>query len=199
MTPLLRGTPLVLNLVVALLVVSLSDPSSSVATAFLHPAVVVLSSPAAVGTPSSRSSTATKTTTTKRFMVMDFLKEGKKALVRKLAGDYDQTAIRTRLDGLIRDNPVLMLTFETCPYCVKARQVLDAKNCRYTNLDLTSDPDGKAIRAELGNLVGRTSVPAIWIDGTFIGGCNDGPVGGGLAKLNKDGKLDPMLSAVGAI
>lgn len=46
--------------------------------------------------------------------------------------------------------------------------------------------------------MGRTSVPAIWIDGQFVGGCNDGPMGG-LVSLDESGKLDGMLSAVGAI
>lgn len=39
------------------------------------------------------------------------LNEGKKALVRALAGDYDREATRAKLDGLIADNPVLMLSF----------------------------------------------------------------------------------------
>jgi len=65
-------------------------------------------------------------------------------------------------------------------------------------VELTGDPDGKALRAEMGDLVGRTSVPAIWIDGNFVGGCNDGPMGG-LVSLEESGKLDGMLSAVGAI
>jgi len=46
--------------------------------------------------------------------------------------------------------------------------------------------------------VGRTSVPAIWIGGKFIGGCNDGPLGG-IVKLSETGELNSMLSAVGAI
>jgi len=50
----------------------------------------------------------------------------------------------------------------------------------------------------MGETLGRTSVPAIWIDGKFVGGCNDGPLGG-LLKLDEAGKLNPMLKAVGAI
>ena len=65
-------------------------------------------------------------------------------------------------------------------------------------LELDSDPDGKAIRAEMGELLGRTSVPAIWINGQFVGGCNDGPMGG-IVKLQESGKLDGMLQSVGAI
>ena len=124
--------------------------------------------------------------------------EVKKAIIRQIAGDYDQTAIRTRLDSLIADNPVLVLTFETCPFCIKAKEVLDAKGTKYTEIDLTKDPDGKALRAEMGEMIGRTSVPAVWINGKFIGGCNEGPVGG-IVTLNDSGKLDPMLAAAGAI
>ena len=39
------------------------------------------------------------------------LNEGKKALVRKLAGEYDAVAVRAKLEGLIANEPVLMLSF----------------------------------------------------------------------------------------
>lgn len=39
------------------------------------------------------------------------LKEGKKALVKSLAGDYDEAKIRAKLEGYINDEPVLMLSF----------------------------------------------------------------------------------------
>jgi glutaredoxin 3 len=68
----------------------------------------------------------------------------------------------------------------------------------YTVVELDTDPDGKAIRAEMGDLVGRTSVPAIWIGGTFVGGCNDGPMGGVL-KLDERGELKGLLEGVGAL
>lgn len=74
----------------------------------------------------------------------------------------------------------------------------DAYNAKYTVIELTGDPDGKALRAELGALVGRTSVPAIWIDGKFVGGCNDGPMGG-IMNLHESGKLLDMLQNVGAV
>jgi len=50
----------------------------------------------------------------------------------------------------------------------------------------------------MSNIIGRTSVPAIWIGGEFIGGCNDGP-NGGIVKLNESGELNSMLKSVGAI
>lgn len=50
----------------------------------------------------------------------------------------------------------------------------------------------------MGDRLGRTSVPAIWIQSKFVGGCNDGPMGG-LLKLDEAGELDPLLKAAGAI
>jgi glutaredoxin len=75
---------------------------------------------------------------------------------------------------------------------------LDDRGAKYTVVELDTDPDGKAIRAEMADFVGRTSVPAIWIAGKFVGGCNDGPMGG-LVSLNDSGKLDGMLREVGAL
>ena len=65
---------------------------------------------------------------------------------------------------------------------------------------MDKEADGKAVRAVMGDLLGRTSVPAIWIEGTFIGGFNDGPAEyNGLNTLNNNKQLDGMLKAAGAI
>jgi glutaredoxin len=53
---------------------------------------------------------------------------------------------------------------------IKAKGVLDGLGAKYTVVELDTDPDGKAIRAEMADMVGRTSVPAIWIDSKFVGG-----------------------------
>mmetsp|Transcript_17107 Transcript_17107/g.34581 ORF Transcript_17107/g.34581 Transcript_17107/m.34581 type:complete len:216 (+) Transcript_17107:67-714(+) len=132
------------------------------------------------------------------------LNAAKLSLVKSLAGDYDAAATRQKLDGLISENPVLMLSFTTCPFCIKAKSVLDAKGSKdsdsryYKVVELDVEGDGKAIRAEMGEMLGRTSVPAIWIGGGFVGGCNDGPLGG-IVKLEESGKLDGMLKNVGVL
>lgn len=41
------------------------------------------------------------------------LNEGKKALVKSLAGSYNQAEIQAKLNGWIEDKPVLMLSFRT--------------------------------------------------------------------------------------
>lgn len=70
----------------------------------------------------------------------------------------------------------------------------------YTVVELDQDADGNAIRAVMGDMLGRTSVPAIWINGQFIGGCNDGgPQGGGIVQLDESAELDAMLKAAKVI
>jgi glutaredoxin len=42
-------------------------------------------------------------------------------------------------------------------------EVLDTKGVQYKVIELDTDPDGKAIRAEMADLIGRTSVPVSFI------------------------------------
>lgn len=76
--------------------------------------------------------------------------------------------------------------------------MLDGLGAKYEVVELNEVADGPGLRAELGSLVGRTSVPAVWINGQFVGGCNDGPLGG-VNSLNEQGKLAPMLKEAGAL
>lgn len=65
-------------------------------------------------------------------------------------------------------------------------------------IELDKVADGYALRAELAEREGRTSVPAVYVGGTFIGGCNDGGLGG-VVRLNNEGRLVPMLKEVKAL
>ena len=59
-------------------------------------------------------------------------------------------------------------------------------------MELDTIDEGNAIRAELGKLTKRTSVPSIFINGEAIGGLNDGMPG--LLPLAKSGELEAMLA-----
>ena len=52
--------------------------------------------------------------------------------------------------------------------------MLDGLGATYTVVELNEADGGYALRAELANKVGRTSVPALFVGGEFVGGCNDG-------------------------
>jgi len=45
--------------------------------------------------------------------LFSFVKGGKVSLVKSIAGDYDDDAIKSKLDSLIKKNPLLMLSFTT--------------------------------------------------------------------------------------
>ncbi|WP_044873043.1 glutaredoxin 3 [Pseudomonas sp. LFM046] len=71
-----------------------------------------------------------------------------------------------------------------CPYCIRAKHLLDSKGVRYEEISVDGKP---AIRAEMTRKAGRTSVPQIWIGQTHVGGCDD------LYALERAGKLDALL------
>jgi glutaredoxin 3 len=64
----------------------------------------------------------------------------------------------------------IIYTTATCPYCVRAKQLLDAKDIPYTEIRVDLD---EAEREKMINLTGRRTVPQIFIDGQHIGGCDD--------------------------
>jgi glutaredoxin 3 len=72
-----------------------------------------------------------------------------------------------------------------CPYCQRARKLLEKKGVAYTEIDIESGPEK---RAEMQSRSGRRSVPQIFIGDTHVGGSDD------LHELEAQGKLDAMLS-----
>lgn len=80
---------------------------------------------------------------------------------------------------------VEIFTKFACPYCFRAKALLDSKGAHYTERDASGGP----VREDmLSRSNGRTTVPQIFIDGHHVGGCDD------LMALDAAGKLDPMLA-----
>ena len=74
-----------------------------------------------------------------------------------------------------------------CPYCTRAKALLDRKGVEYQEIDLTTDRAGfDAMVARTG---GARTVPQIFIDGKHVGGSDD------LAALEAKGQLDPLIGA----
>lgn len=71
-----------------------------------------------------------------------------------------------------------------CPYCVRAKMLLESKNVAFTEIDLGEHPDK---RAEMEQRSQRTSVPQIFIDDYHVGGCDD------LFDLEQQAELDNKL------
>lgn len=77
-----------------------------------------------------------------------------------------------------------------CPYCVRAKHLLDGKGVVYTEYDVTM---GGAKRDEMVARAPRArTVPQIFIDDIAIGGSDD------LRELENSGRLDNMLAGTNA-
>lgn len=123
----------------------------------------------------------------------------KQAVADLVAGEYDGAATGAGIRGFVGENPVALYSFTTCPFCRKAKDYLEARAIPYAaiELDLLPGNEGNEIRAELGRLTRRTSVPSIFIGGDYIGGCNDGPGLLPLARENDGAKFASMLEKAG--
>ena len=118
----------------------------------------------------------------------------KQTVANIVAGDYDEETTQNRILDFVDSNKVVMFSFTTCPFCRGAKDYLDVKGITYKTMEL-DELDGNVgneIRASLGKITGRTSVPSIFICGTPIGGLNDGTPG--LLRLGDSEELDVMLS-----
>ena len=72
-----------------------------------------------------------------------------------------------------------------CPYCARAKSLLERKGVDYVNIDVIEDTSKRDEMVKRAG--GRQTVPQIFIDGEHIGGFDD------MAALDRAGKLDPKL------
>jgi glutaredoxin 3 len=76
-----------------------------------------------------------------------------------------------------------------CPYCTRAKALLDRKGADYREIDVTTDRAG--FDAMVARADGARTVPQIFVDGRHIGGSDE------LAALDARGGLDPLLGVAG--
>ncbi len=81
---------------------------------------------------------------------------------------------------------VEIYTWQTCPYCIRAKLLLWWKGVNYTEYKIDGNENARKQMAERAN--GRRSVPQIFINNQHIGGCDD------IHELDGKGQLDPLLA-----
>jgi glutaredoxin 3 len=72
-----------------------------------------------------------------------------------------------------------------CPYCTRAKRLLDEKGAAFDEYDITMG--GPKRREMIQRANGRSTVPQIFIADRHIGGSDE------LAALEREGRLDPLL------
>lgn len=83
---------------------------------------------------------------------------------------------------------VEIYTWSTCPFCRRAKHLLDQKGVTYTEYVLDGDEAARDAMVARG-IQGRRSVPQIFINDQHIGGSDT------LSDLDQQGKLDDLLNS----
>ena len=79
---------------------------------------------------------------------------------------------------------VVIYSTQFCPYCVRAKSLLDKKGVTYVDIRVDIERERYS---EMIELAGRSSVPQIFINDNHVGGCDD------LYALERQGVLDQKL------
>ena len=106
------------------------------------------------------------------------------------------SATKTKIDNLLKEKKVVVISKSYCPFCKKAKQVLAKYKIPKENieiLEIESDSDCEEIQKYMQVLTGGRSVPRVFIGGKCIGGGDE------TQALHSKGKLEPLLKSVGAI
>jgi glutaredoxin 3 len=83
---------------------------------------------------------------------------------------------------------VKMYTTAVCPFCIRAKQILQSKGVtQIEEIRIDTDP---AQRDHMMQTTGKRTVPQIFIGATHVGGCDD------LMALDGRGGLVPLLHSV---
>ncbi|MEO5330522.1 MAG: glutaredoxin 3 [Magnetococcus sp. YQC-5] len=80
---------------------------------------------------------------------------------------------------------IVVYSTTVCPYCVRAKMLLNKKNLAFEDINLDKEPERRDEMVQKAG--GRRTVPQIFINGRHIGGCDD------LYALEQEGKLDELL------
>ncbi len=79
---------------------------------------------------------------------------------------------------------IIIYSKDVCPYCVKAKNLLQRKGAVYEEIKITTDEQKQEMIKKAN---GRMTVPQIFIGDFHVGGCDD------LYALESEGKLDKIL------
>jgi glutaredoxin 3 len=86
---------------------------------------------------------------------------------------------------------VEIYTWRTCPFCIRAKNLLAKKEVNFTEYSIDGDEMARNKMAQRAN--GRRSVPQIFINDRHVGGCDD------IYALEAQGKLDDLLESTHSV
>jgi glutaredoxin 3 len=81
---------------------------------------------------------------------------------------------------------ITLYTTDACPFCVRVKQLLDARGVSYDEINLARDADG---RAQLAQRTGMMTFPQVLIGEELVGGFQE------TLAADRSGRLQQLLAA----
>lgn len=105
--------------------------------------------------------------------------------------------VAARVDALLKEHGCVVFSKSTCPFCMMAKQVLQADlQAKFHLVEMDREmpyPEVAKMQDHFLTLTGARSVPRVFIGGKCIGG------GSEVTELHAKGKLRPLLEEHGAL
>lgn len=93
------------------------------------------------------------------------------------------------VQNAIYSNRITIFSKSYCPYCLRAKRVFVELNEQPFVVELDLRDDGYEIQSVLLDLIGRRTVPQVFVNGKHIGGSDD------LSAAVQSGELQKLLKA----
>lgn len=93
------------------------------------------------------------------------------------------------VNQLIQDNKVAVFSKTYCPYCKKTKALFTELKEPFAVMELDVEEGGEAVQEYIKSTYGHRTVPAVFIKGNLLGGCDD------TVGAHKSGKLAELLAA----
>ncbi|KAK9808926.1 hypothetical protein WJX72_006484 [[Myrmecia] bisecta] len=100
---------------------------------------------------------------------------------------------QSTIDSFVRDNQIAVVSKSFCPFCKKAKLLLDAEAGpgQYAVMEIDERPDTEELQQYLEQITGARSVPRVFIKGKCVGGAEE------TDQLQLSGELRQMVAELG--
>ncbi|KAM0791629.1 hypothetical protein ACM66B_006068 [Microbotryomycetes sp. NB124-2] len=98
-------------------------------------------------------------------------------------------SVKSAVEDKIKINKIVVFSKSYCPYCKRAKALLDSLGEKYEAIELDLMDEGSDWQAYLADKTGQRTVPNIFINQAHIGGSSD------LQEKNDSGELKKLLAA----
>ena len=104
-----------------------------------------------------------------------------------------EDAVRSRIDEMIKSHRVMLFmkgnkVFPSCGFSAQVVQILKHHNAEFETFNVLGDP---SIRAAIKEYSDWPTIPQLYVDGEFVGGCDI------VTDMHNSGELQKLLAADG--